>query len=99
MFYVRVGLAELVGFRRGTQGEVFQFGGLCEEGVIELDDATGRTVVRAECLDGELLVRVWELLLDVIQQTPVARAPTVDTLFDIAHNKVARLLVTHRLVE
>ena len=79
--------------------EKFEFCCLSEEGIIELDDATGRAIVTSEIADFELLGGVRKLAFDVIKQTPVTRAPTVDTLFHIAHNEIARLLMTHRLVE
>ena len=99
LFHISISLPQSFHLRRLTQCQVFQFCRLTEEGIVELYNPSVRTVVRAECLDVELLVRVRELMFDVIKELPVARSPTVDALFYITHDERARLFTTHGLRE
>ena len=69
-----------------------------EEGVIEVDDVAVGTIVGLQWLfvDG----MTWrKLLLDIVEQSPVARTPTIDALLHVSHDEVGRILVAHRLQE
>ena len=99
LFYVGIGLLELFGLE-GTEfllGEILELGGMAEEGVVERDDATLRTVVGLEVARLNLLLG--ELVLDAVEQSPIARAPTVDALLHVAHDEVGGVLVAHGLGE
>ena len=83
----------MVGFRHLFQLFIFQTGCFCEESVVEINDMTIRTAVDGQglCMDHLL----GELLLDIVEQSPVAAAPAVDALFDITHDKVFAARMTH----
>ena len=78
-------------------GLIFQFYGLQEELIVEVDDVALRTVVRLQRKG--LYLSAVELLLDVVEQSPVARAPAVDALLHVAHDEVGSSLMTHGFVE
>ena len=40
-----------------------------------------------------------ELLLYIVEQSPVARTPSVDTLLHVAHDQVRTAFMTHGLVQ
>ena len=76
---------------------ILQRGCLTEEDVVELDDVALRTVVGIE--GAGLYLLAVELLFDIVEQSPVARTPTVDALLYVAHNEVRGVLVAHGLGE
>ena len=78
-------------------GEVFEFGSMAEEGIVEFDDTSLGTVVRTQVAGLDLLFG--ELVLDAVEQSPVARAPTVDALLDVAYDEIGGVLVAHGLGE
>ena len=59
-----------------------------EEGVVERHDVLGRAAVVLHRLDMQF--PFLENALDVVQQSPVARAPSVDALLHVAHDEVLR---------
>ena len=71
-----------------TQFAAFCFDSLLEECVVELDDIPFGTEVPVEACDIERLLGRRELILDVVQQSPVAGAPPVDALLDVSHEHV-----------
>ena len=70
-----------------------------EKGVVEIYDVTFGAVVGFQGMDFHHLVGIGEFLVDGIQQSPVARAPTIDALLDIAHDEILRLLMTHTFLQ
>ena len=92
---IGIGLLELFGLQRTEflLGEILEIGDMTEEGIVEVDDATLGAVVGAEVARLDLLVG--ELTLDIVQESPVARAPTVDALLHVAHDEVGGVLVAH----
>ena len=99
LFHVGVGFFQLtgLGFVDFLQRQVFETGGLSEEGVVERDDTSLGTVVGAE-RKGFRLSGI-KLTLDIIEQSPVTSTPAVDALFHVAHDEVLTVHMTHRLVE
>ena len=69
---VGIGAFQLFGLWRITEGEPLQISSGLEEGIVEGDDAALGTVVGVEGTDVELLGRIGELLLDIVEQSPVA---------------------------
>ena len=68
-----------------------------EEGVVESYDIGGRAVVGRERLDANLPIDKFPV--DAVEQSPVARSPSVDALFYIAHDEVGSILSAHALFE
>ena len=111
LLHVFVGLLQLRCPCVGTYGSVCAddvLGNLCrqfEEYVVERHDVGGRTVVCQSRLERQLLRS--ELLLYVVEQTPVTRTESVDALLYVAHDDVLALFafvrlrcgVAHALVE
>ena len=56
-------------------------------------------IVSFQRTDIHHIVRAGELLVDGIQKTPVARAPTVDALFDVTHDEILGIDMTHTLLQ
>ena len=76
---------------------IFSFGSSFEECIIEIDDVFCRTIVCIQGLDIKSLVS--KLLLYIVKQSPVTRAPAVNALLYITHNEVACILMTHGFIE
>ena len=56
--------------------------------VVELHHIALRAVVGVERGDVHGLVGIGKFAGDIVQQSPVARAPSVDALLNVAHDKV-----------
>ena len=76
---------------------ILQFGSLCEESIVELGNKPFRASVHLQHLCLYHFFR--ELLLNIVQQPPVAASPSVDTLFDISHDEILTALVAHGFLQ
>ena len=74
---------------------VLYLGCSLEEGIVELNDVALRSAVHLQHFGAQHVGR--ELLLNVVQQPPVAASPAVDTLLDVAHNQVFAVAMAHGL--
>ena len=72
LFHIGIGTLEGRGFGIVLQCQVFEFGCLAEERIVECDDVALRTVIGVEGADIELCLWRGELLMDIIQEPPVA---------------------------
>ena len=66
------------------------FGSSLEESVVELHDVSLRTIVGIE--RRRLYVVARKLLAYVVEQSPIARTPTIDALLNVAHYEASRIL-------
>ena len=70
-----------------------------KEGVIELNDTSLRTVVELQRADFYHLVARSEFPVYGVEQSPVAGAPAVDALLDVADYEIFGVCVAHALLE
>ena len=88
---IRVGLLQLWGIAGidFTFALILELGSRLEETVVEDDNVLLRPIVGVEGLHLELFFGMRKLALNVVEQSPVARAPAIDALLDVAHDEVA----------
>ena len=97
---VPVGFAQFLG--SGGVGHcefaLLHLGNLLEYLVVELHYPSAGTVVVAERLhaDGKAVAKG---SVDIVEQRPVASAPSVDALFHVAYNQVVGVGMAHALAE
>ena len=98
---VGIGMAQLLGSGRILFKLLLVFLSGCfgEEGVVEGNDVPLRAVVGAQRLHLHARLGMAELLVDGVEQSPVAGTPAVDALLDIADNEVLGVAVAHALFE
>ena len=80
-------------------GVVLLLGCFSEEGIIELDDMSLGAVVGLKGENVYRLVCMGKLLVDGVEQPPVAGTPAVDALFDVTDYQVLGVDVTHAFLQ
>ena len=93
LLHFGTGPFQLVSFWRLLQFVILQLGSFREESIVELGNHPFRTPVHLQLLQLYHILR--ELLLNVVQQSPVAASPAVDALLDISHDEVLAAFVAH----
>ena len=77
------------------------FYGTCrlEKGIVKVYDVAFRAIVGGHSLNFKGMWRACKLSFNLVQQSPVARTPSVYALFHVAHNQALRLVVAHTLLQ
>ena len=74
MLHISIGMLQLLGTIRIflTLCFVLLTGSLREERIVKRDDATCGTIVGSQVTNLQLLLTIWELAVDGIEQSPIA---------------------------
>ena len=101
LFHVLISYLHLLRSRWAFLLQLALFYGTCrlEKGIVKVNDVAFRAIVGRHSLNFKGMWRACKLLFNLVQQSPVARTPSVYALFHVAHNQALRLVVTHTLLQ
>ena len=92
---------QLFTFLRTFICQVFnlQLYGFCEKSIVKLNDVSIRAVVGIQSFYAYSFCTFIKFFIDIIEQSPVAGSPSVDTLFYVTYDKIAGIFSTHGFFE
>ena len=71
----------------------------CEKSIVKLNDVSIRAVVGTQSFYAYFFCAFIKFFINIIEQSPIAGSPSVDTLFYVTYDKVAGIFSTHGFFE
>ena len=92
---------QLFTFLRTFIFQVFnlQFYCFCEKSIVELNDVSIRAVVGTQSFYAYFFRAFIKFFINIIEQSPIAGSPSVNTLFYVTNNEVTCIFSTHGFFE